>query len=108
MTYSDKLKDPRWQRKRLEILNRDDFKCFWCGDKDNTLHVHHEYYEGDPWDVDNDGLTTLCSECHSVNHLKLTGLEKLLINSYRSSERGNMEMIKMLNRVVTREKTQTN
>lgn len=24
ITYSEKLKDPRWERKRLEILRRDD------------------------------------------------------------------------------------
>ena len=25
MSYSDKLKDPRWQRKRLEIFERDNW-----------------------------------------------------------------------------------
>ncbi len=25
--YASKLKDPRWQKKRLEILQRDDFAC---------------------------------------------------------------------------------
>jgi len=27
LTYSEKLKDPRWQKKRLEILSRDNFTC---------------------------------------------------------------------------------
>lgn len=31
--YSQKLLDPRWQRKRLEILQRDDFTCQVCSDK---------------------------------------------------------------------------
>jgi len=30
-SYADKLKDPRWQRKRLEILQREDFNCEACG-----------------------------------------------------------------------------
>lgn len=66
MTYSEKLKDPRWQKKRLEILKRDDFTCQWCGDKANTLHVHHlEYHKGrDPWNYDDDCLITLCVNCH--------------------------------------------
>ena len=33
MGYSEKLKDPRWQKKRLEILERDNFRCQYCGDK---------------------------------------------------------------------------
>ena len=41
MIYVEKLKDPRWQRKRLEILQRDDWKCYWCKDDKTTLNVHH-------------------------------------------------------------------
>jgi hypothetical protein len=64
--YSKKLLDPRWQRKRLEILDRDGFQCRSCGARDRTLHVHHRYYEygRDPWDYDSKILVTLCDECH--------------------------------------------
>ena len=66
-TYSDKLKHPKWQRKRLEILNRDNFKCTLCNDKETELHVHHEKYEkGEPWDINNKYLTTLCKHCHFI------------------------------------------
>ena len=65
--YSEKLKHPKWQRKRLEILSRDNFKCRLCSDEDTELHVHHEkYIKGDPWDIDNKYLSTLCKHCHSV------------------------------------------
>jgi len=52
MTYSEKLKDPRWQRKRLEVMQRDDFTCRNCGAKDKTLHIHHvRYLKGfEPWE----------------------------------------------------------
>jgi hypothetical protein len=68
MSYAEKLKDPRWQRKRLEILQRDDFTCKKCGDKQTTLHVHHRrYFKGnDPWDYPNELLVTLCEDCHEV------------------------------------------
>lgn len=66
LTYSDKLKDPRWQKKRLEILNRDNFKCTFCGDKSSTLHVHHLAYARTPWDVPNEDLVTTCSHCHHI------------------------------------------
>jgi len=66
-SYYEKLKDPRWQKKRLEILERDWFECTNCGDENSTLHVHHGYYERnlDPWDYDSDTLWTLCAECHT-------------------------------------------
>lgn len=66
MKYSDKLKDPRWQKKRLEIFKRDDFTCQKCSDKKTTLCVHHLKYNGDPWKSNNDDLITLCEHCHDV------------------------------------------
>ena len=64
--YFQKLKDPRWQKKRLEILQRDDFTCQNCQSKNNELHVHHKYYiyGNDPWDYQNSALIVLCKECH--------------------------------------------
>jgi 5-methylcytosine-specific restriction endonuclease McrA len=47
--YSEKLKDPRWQKKRLEILSGDDFTYQYCGNTEETLHVHHYVYTGEPW-----------------------------------------------------------
>jgi hypothetical protein len=66
MNYSEKLKDPRWQKKRLEILDRDMWKCKSCGDDKKTLHVHHIFYmpRKDPWDIPNGLLITLCEGCH--------------------------------------------
>lgn len=67
-SYSDKLKSPKWQKKRLEIMKRDDFTCKKCGDTETQLHVHHkEYINGlDPWEYDNKFLITLCEDCHLV------------------------------------------
>ena len=64
MSYSELLKDPRWQKKRLEILDRDNFTCTVCGDSRETLHVHHKRYSGSPWDSSNEDLSTLCRWCH--------------------------------------------
>lgn len=67
MKYSDKLKDPRWQKKRLKIFERDEWKCIHCGRNDRTLHVHHiEYQRGlEPWEYSDDKLQTLCEKCHT-------------------------------------------
>ena len=64
-SYSEKLKHPLWQKKQLEIMKRDKFKCKFCKDEETTLEVHHLKYEGNPWwDVDNSFLITVCEHCH--------------------------------------------
>jgi hypothetical protein len=67
--YQKKLLDPRWQKKRLKILERDDWTCTVCGRIDRTLHVHHEEYFGDPWDISDNKLSTVCCVCHEEKHL---------------------------------------
>lgn len=67
-TYIEKLKDPRWQKKRLEILERDHWSCVSCGGKEETLHIHHlfYFYGKEPWDIPNGFLITLCESCHNT------------------------------------------
>lgn len=66
LSYSEKLRDPRWQKKRLEILERDGWKCLECGETAETLHVHHLFYRGSaPWETPDYGLRTLCESCHA-------------------------------------------
>jgi len=64
--YSQKLRDPRWQKKRLHIMERDDWTCQKCFDADSTLVVHHRRYlpDKEPWDYPDYLLITLCEECH--------------------------------------------
>lgn len=66
MTYSTKLQNPKWQRKRLEVLNRDGFACKLCSDTETQLDVHHLKYTGKPWDALLDDLITLCRHCHEA------------------------------------------
>jgi len=65
-TYWEKLKDPRWQKIRLEVLGAEKFCCEVCGDSESTLHVHHGYYRkgAEPWDYPTDSLHALCESCH--------------------------------------------
>jgi len=58
--------DPRWQKKRLEILNRDNFTCVACGDTETELNVHHMQYNGDLWNTPDDMMQTLCKPCHEA------------------------------------------
>jgi hypothetical protein len=70
-TYAELLKHPLWQRKRLEIMQRDGFKCCKCKNDQITLNVHHKkyIYGRKPWEYDNADLITLCEDCHSKESL---------------------------------------
>jgi hypothetical protein len=73
--YWQKLQDPRWQKKRLEIFERDSFTCRYCDAKDKTLEVHHLYYVSgrEPWEYPLGTFKTACSDCH--RELKLESKE---------------------------------
>lgn len=81
-SYQDALRDPRWQKKRLKILERDGWKCVECNAEDKPLHVHHSYYhpgfEG-PWAYPDHSLLTLCEECHSVEESLLSEIRQKFI-----------------------------
>lgn len=66
MDYTTQLRHPKWQKKRLEILNRDSFTCKVCLDTETNLQIHHkEYISGrKAWEYDDDNFTTLCEHCH--------------------------------------------
>lgn len=71
--YSEYLKNPKWQKKLLEILSRDNFSCVVCGngiDTDTQVHVHHlSYRKGRmPWEYEINDMRVLCKRCHQRIH----------------------------------------
>jgi hypothetical protein len=70
--YVKELKDPRWQKLRNEILERDKYTCQICGAKDTMLHVHHKYYKQGlkAWEYSSEALVTVCENCHEEIHKK--------------------------------------
>jgi hypothetical protein len=73
MEYSRKLQNPKWQKKRLEIMQRDKFKCIICGCNDKELHVHHRWYQfgKEIWDYPDTCFETLCFECHEYIEMNI-------------------------------------
>ena len=120
-TYSEKLKDPRWQKQRLEVFERDQFTCQYCESTTKTLNVHHvEYQQGcEPWEYDLDMLVTLCEECHEkeeflknftqsgINYLVSIGMLRLHIAdiistiSHRTDDLQGRELREYLNSLRT-------
>lgn len=65
--YWELLRDTRWQRKRLEVMERAGWACEDCGDKDTTFNVHHTHYVKGrkPWEYEDHELKCLCENCHA-------------------------------------------
>lgn len=73
MSYSQKLRDARWQRVRLKVMERDGWRCQapGCQSPENTLlHVHHKQYfpQREPWEYPLVNLITYCEPCHEGQH----------------------------------------
>ena len=69
MTYAEQIQDVRWQKRRLKILERDDFKCqAKCNNPNKfaNVQVHHlDYFPSIMiWEYPDDMLVTLCDKCH--------------------------------------------
>jgi hypothetical protein len=79
LTYREQLLHPNWQRKRLEILNRDSFRCCACDNDQRTLHVHHKQYVSGrmAWEYPNEELATLCELCHDITHYAADSLKEV-------------------------------
>jgi hypothetical protein len=92
MTYSEKLRDPRWRdfkeqflNWRCETLQRNRTWCDECGeDTQCRLHVHHSVYHhsAEPWDYDFEEMRLFCEDCHDRIH----SLEKEMAAFIRSIE----------------------
>lgn len=79
-SYWELLRDPRWQRKRLEVMKRDGFCCRMCRDETKTLNVHHTYYERglSPWEYPDGSLYTLCEPCHKQSQERMAFLQRAI------------------------------
>lgn len=76
--YADLLRDPRWQRKRLEVMQAAGWECELCGDDKTELHVHHKHYRkgAAPWEYRRRELQCLCKDCHRLMHSQPKGRPK--------------------------------
>ncbi len=92
--YGDLLSCFEWKYKRLTVLFRDNYECNDCKKRGKSNHVHHEYYVQDklPWEIDNEGLITLCRTCHALRHQKMmipvfrfSGNNKILVSKENPS-----------------------
>src|SRR5271154_210590 len=80
-TSQEKLRDLRWKKKRIEVLERDGECCQAIDEngiqccktqKHEELQIHHRNYTtANPWDEPSDNLVTLCDKHHKQEQFAL-------------------------------------
>jgi hypothetical protein len=69
ISRAEQYNHPLWQKKRLEVMQRDHFHCMFCGSREKQLHVHHNTYDGAYlWTCSLASMITVCGECHEKMH----------------------------------------
>ena len=105
--WSSAFRDSRWQKKRLEIMERDKWTCRSCGKSGEnvTLNVHHAYYEAGkaPWEYPSECLITYCEDCHIKRHelqnlimLNMTGTTLATLKGLEAMSASYHESLQML------------
>lgn len=103
--YGHKLQLPQWQIKRMEIMNRDLYKCQKCfrgvGELKDSLSVHHRHYipGREPWDYPGELLITLCNDCHKKEE-DCAKIGQELVNTLHFWGFFNTEIQDELNRLI--------
>lgn len=120
MEYTEILTHGDWQKRRLQIMERDGFQCTKCTEKFN-LQIHHLYYRWGwlPWEYPDDALVTLCDLCHkkeefikwvirhglkalqgfdekNLDDIRISIIEKMSANHHRESVLRYIDDIKRL------------
>ncbi len=73
LNYWQKLQDPRWQQKRLQVMSNQGWRCQKCGATEHSgipFTVHHRYYvsKREPWNYPSGCYVLLCDPCHENDH----------------------------------------
>ncbi len=104
MEYIELLRDPRWQKRKAEICQRDGWCCRKCGDSKSNLQVHHFYYKYGlmPWEYPDEALITYCDLCHEKTEFikKLTGLAYSVLHQLGFPNTDISEVIELVGRTV--------
>jgi hypothetical protein len=71
MSYTEQRKDPRWQKRRLQVLEAANWRCEDCNRADLTLDVHHTAYKTGsmPWEYPAELLMVDCEKCHEKRQI---------------------------------------
>jgi hypothetical protein len=85
-SFTQKFHDPRWIKKRTELLHAYDFTCVKCGAANGHALVHRIKHVPhlDPWNYPDHLLQVLCRDCQKIT---------ILIDNIWAAKEGTSETI---------------
>lgn len=103
MTYLQDLLNPKWQKKRLRIFERDKWTCQICSNKKKTLAIHHKkYIKGKkPWEYPSKLLTTVCQPCHDFIYNEETIRKRLAYLESKITKKFNKKLSREIDRILS-------
>jgi len=90
----DMYRHPAWLARREQVLQRDGYRCRYCGSSEG-LQVHHRQYHSNAltgeavpiWNYPGHLLVTLCRDCHQRGH----SLYKVPVFRVNESQNGQLK-----------------
>lgn len=84
--FAEQYNHPKWQERRLHILERAGWKCEACGEAEKQLNVHHKLYVRGRkvWEYEDDELRALCKDCHNAYDVIRKEIQKVVGSLHES------------------------
>jgi hypothetical protein len=83
-SQSRRLEGEEWQATRRRILERDNYKCAYCGYRARKFQVI-DHIDGDPENNADDNFQIVCQMCNCVKHAGQGCVLKEVVELYRHS-----------------------
>ena len=101
IAFGNKLLDAKWLEKAQTVIERDERFCQCCGKNSADLEVHFFHITAaDPWDEPAHHLTTLCPDCHVIEHATRNAAEQRFLNSLEQLKFLSVDVLELLPHVL--------
>lgn len=92
--YVKKLDMKEWQKLRIQILQRDNYACQYCGHYSKKFQIVH-HIDGNPENNSDKNLVVICQMCNLVEHAGQGCVVQGVVDLYKESKFPQNEIIQI-------------
>lgn len=93
-SQAKKLEGNAWKMRRLEILERDNYTCQYCGYRSEKYQIAH-HIDGNPENNEDENLTTICQMCNLIEHAGQGCVVQGVVDLYKKSKFPQNDIIRI-------------